>query len=87
MYFTQTDGKNDRLFVMMLNDKSVYEMLPTGNFTGLGYYQPAVSDNKLAWVGFTADGYRINQANKKDLKWIAAGEIMHATCPIWVSQH
>ncbi|UOE46951.1 hypothetical protein MTO98_21335 [Mucilaginibacter sp. SMC90] len=74
LYFTQTDGKNDRLFVMMPGNKSVFEMLPTGNYTGLGYYQPAVNDNKLAWVGFTADGYQINQANKKDLKWIAAGD-------------
>ncbi len=73
VYFTQTEDVNDRLFVLKLKDYQYYELLPTGHDTGIGHYQPAVSDSKLAWVGFTAFGYQINEVNKKDLKWIDAG--------------
>ncbi|MGF7038682.1 hypothetical protein [Mucilaginibacter lappiensis] len=73
VYFSQTDGINDRLFVLMLGSNKCYELLPTGNDAGIGYYQPAVADDKLAWVGFTASGYQINEVNKKDPKWIDAG--------------
>ena len=74
LYYTQTDGKNDRLFVIMLDSKKVFEMLPSGKTSGIGFYQPAAGGNKLAWTSFTADGYRINEADRKDLKWIDAGE-------------
>ncbi|WP_183560146.1 hypothetical protein [Mucilaginibacter sp. SP1R1] len=73
VYFTQTEGINDRLFVLQLNTNQFYELLPTGTNTGIGYYEPAIADDKLAWVGFTAAGYQIAETNKKDLKWIAAG--------------
>jgi hypothetical protein len=49
--------------------------LPTANDAGVGSYQPAVTDHKMAWVGFTAAGYQVNEANRKDLKWIDAGDI------------
>ena len=74
VYFTQTDGVNDRLFVLKLNSNQFFELLPTGNDAGIGHYQPAVASNKLAWVGFTAFGYQVNEVNKKDLKWIDAGD-------------
>ena len=78
VYFTRTEDINDRLFVLKLNTNQFYELLPSEKVSSIGYYQPAIADDKLAWVGFTASGYQINQVNKKDLKWIAAGsEYVH----------
>ena len=69
VYFTATVGIDDRLFAFQINSNKLFELK---NFQIPGYignYQPAVSDNKLAWVSFTALGYQINQFSKKELKW------------------
>jgi hypothetical protein len=72
VYFTGISGNNERLFALFINTNKFYELLPTGNNDGVGSYQPALGNHKLAWVGFTATGYKINEADNKDLKWIDA---------------
>jgi hypothetical protein len=74
IYFSQAEDVNDRLFVLKHSDNRFYELLPTGNDAGIGHYEPAISDNKMAWVGFTAFGYQVTEADKKDLKWIDGSE-------------
>lgn len=75
VYFTNVVNTQDRLFALMINNNRLYELLPTANNLAIGNYQPAISAHKMAWVGFTAAGYQITEANKKDLKWIDAGDL------------
>jgi hypothetical protein len=69
IYFTATSGINDRLFALYLNTGKLYELKNYQKSGYIGNYQPAVSDNKFAWVGFTAVGFQVNEFNKKDLQW------------------
>ena len=69
VYFTGTSGFEDRLFALHLKDGKLFELKNHQVTGGIGNYQPTVSENKLAWVGFTAVGYRINEFNKKDIQW------------------
>ncbi|MDN3582700.1 TolB family protein [Mucilaginibacter flavus] len=75
VYFTSTAEKQDRLFALMISTKRFFELLPTSGDATIGSYQPALSDHKMAWVGFTANGYSITEANKKDLKWVDATDV------------
>jgi hypothetical protein len=73
VYFSATSGIDDRLFALSLKSLKLYE-LKNHNLNGsVGNYEAAVADNKFAWVGFTAFGYQINEASKKDLQWEAIG--------------
>jgi hypothetical protein len=69
VYFTATSGKNDRAFSLNMSNGKLYEL---GNYQkpgNIGNYELAISDSHLAWVGFTALGYHINEFNKKDIQW------------------
>ncbi|GAA4085442.1 hypothetical protein [Mucilaginibacter panaciglaebae] len=67
VYFSASSGINDRLFAMNVATGRLY----TTNQTGLNRYQPAVTNNKLAWVEFTATGYKIRQVANTPDKWAA----------------
>ena len=69
VYFSRTSGINDRMFALSIKTNKLYELKTFNKNGSIGNYQATVSGNKLAWVGFTATGYRVNEANKKDLKW------------------
>ena len=66
VYFSATSGVNDRLFAVNVITGKLY----TIDQSGLNKYQPAVTDNKIAWVEFTASGYKIRQTNNGADKWI-----------------
>ena len=70
VYFSATTGKNDRLFSFDLATEKLLEF--NGDAANLNQYQPAVSAGKMAWVEFTADGYKVNQSNNNTAKWTAA---------------
>jgi len=70
VYFSATSGIDDRLFALSLKDHRLSELKSYNVNGSIGNYEPAVGDNKFAWVGFTAVGYRVNEAEKKDLKWL-----------------
>jgi len=74
-YFSTVVERQDRLFALMIGANKLYELLPMANDATIGSYQPAVADHKMAWVGFTATGYQITEANRKELKWIDAGDL------------
>ncbi|MDB5130597.1 MAG: hypothetical protein JWR02_346 [Mucilaginibacter sp.] len=69
VYFSAASGMNDRLFAIGLKSGKLYELYDYNTNGTIGNYQPAVADNKLAWVGFTAYGYKITEAGKNELKW------------------
>ncbi|MEO6849131.1 MAG: hypothetical protein ABI203_01640, partial [Mucilaginibacter sp.] len=69
VYFTATEDINDRIFALAISSGKLSELKNFRVKSSIGNYQPAVSENKLAWVGFTATGYTINESNKKNLQW------------------
>ncbi|HEY8782551.1 MAG TPA: hypothetical protein VIM16_13085 [Mucilaginibacter sp.] len=71
VYFSAASGVDDRLFALSLKSGKLYE-LSNYNLNGsIGNYEPVVSGNKLAWVGFTAVGYQINEGDRSVLQWSA----------------
>jgi hypothetical protein len=69
VYFSATTGMNDRLFAISLKNGKLCELSDYNPDGTIGNYQLAISDSKLAWVGFTAFGYKIMEADRKQLKW------------------
>jgi hypothetical protein len=69
VYFSATSGINDRLFALTLSDNKLYELICDSNYFAIGNYEPAVSNHKLAWVSFTAFGWKIHQADKSNVQW------------------
>lgn len=69
VYFTATSGLNDRLYVLSVNTGQLSQLENQSPPGMIGNYEPAISKDRLAVVGFTADGYHIYQANTTDLKW------------------
>jgi len=69
IYFSASDNKEDRLFAYSVESKKLYSLqLPISN-DGLGYYQPAVTNRKIAWVTFTANGFHLLQVDKASVKF------------------
>ena len=69
VYFSATSGINDRLFALTINTGQLRELSNYNLNFSVGNYQPAVSDSHLAWVGFTAFGYQVNELGQSGLKW------------------
>jgi hypothetical protein len=59
--FSKTQGADDKLFVLSLTSGEMVIRNDKMNDM-IGAYQPAVQGRKLAWVGFTASGYRIRES-------------------------
>ena len=68
IYFSGSLHKTDNLFAYTIADRKIYLLQPAVE-NGLGYYQPAASENKIAWTTFTAYGYKIQEAEKSSLTW------------------
>ncbi len=71
VYFSATSGIDDRLFALDLKNNKLYRLNNYNVNMSIGNYEPAVSNNKFAWVGFTAFGYQLNEYDKKNLQWQA----------------
>ena len=71
VYFSATLGISDRLFALTLKSYKLYELANFNINGSIGNYEPAISDSKFAWVGFTSFGYQINETDKKNLHWLA----------------
>ncbi|MGY4537237.1 hypothetical protein ACVW0P_001653 [Mucilaginibacter sp. UYNi724] len=67
VYFTKTSGVNDKLFALNIKTNQLAEVNAPVQGGSIGYYQSAVSQNKIAWTGFTASGYHLQQANRADV--------------------
>lgn len=60
VYFSATSGIYDKLFAFDVNSGKLSQI----SNEGASQYQPAVGQNKLAWVEQTAFGYQLKQKNK-----------------------
>ncbi|MEB0263139.1 MULTISPECIES: hypothetical protein [unclassified Mucilaginibacter] len=63
VYFTKTSELNDKLFALNIGTNQLSEVKAPAIGGAIGYYQSAISQNKIAWTGFTAAGYRLQQVN------------------------
>ncbi|MGI8583135.1 MAG: hypothetical protein ACR2KX_13105 [Chitinophagaceae bacterium] len=69
VYFSAAHGEEDRLFAFSLKDKKIFLWASPPTKNGLGNYQPSVNINKMVWTTFTANGYRLQQAEKSSINW------------------
>jgi hypothetical protein len=60
--FTKTSGGDDRLFALSIKNGGIVELNSPDNEL-IGAYQPAIYNNKIAWVGLTAFGFKIREGN------------------------
>ncbi len=67
IYFTAADNGYDRLFAITLSNNRLYRLSIPAN--GLGAYQPSVTTGKIVFTTFTADGYRLQEADKSAFGW------------------
>jgi hypothetical protein len=74
VYFTATSGISDKLFALSLANGKLSEMEDANTSNK---YEPAIANNKMAWVQLTAFGYQLNQADKNSTKWneVSTGKI------------
>jgi len=78
MVYYSKSGSVDGLFSYDLLSGKIYWLSNPDSHGAIGYYQPAVAGNKLAWVGLTANGYKISQVNSKSVQWLEVRETANA---------
>jgi len=69
VYFSATTDINDRLFALNIDTRKLYELKSDSLTNSIGNYEAAVTGDKLAWVSFTAFGYKIHEADKNAIQW------------------
>ena len=69
LYFSYSYEKNDELFAYTFSDKKIWR-IETGNEEGLGKYHPSVNNSTIVWYSFTADGNRLQQSPKQNIRFI-----------------
>ncbi|MEO6454972.1 MAG: hypothetical protein ABIN97_12900 [Ginsengibacter sp.] len=69
VYFSASYKKDDKLFAYSIENKKL--LTPESFLDGeaLGYYQPSITDNKIAWTTFTANGFKLVEKDRGILKW------------------
>jgi hypothetical protein len=69
IYFSASHKNDDKLFAFSTQSKKLYSLrLPS--IEGTGYYQPAVTTNKIAWTSFTANGFHLTETDRPYVKWL-----------------
>jgi hypothetical protein len=69
VYFSATSGMDDKLYAFSIRDEKLYQLHNAKYPAGIGSYEVEVSNQKLAWVGFTAFGWKVNDLDNKEIKW------------------
>ncbi|WP_448698482.1 hypothetical protein ACFGVR_16695 [Mucilaginibacter sp. AW1-3] len=69
VYFSATADKTDGLFALDIADRKLYRLQNDSLKASIGNYQPTIASDKIAWVGFTAYGWHINQSANNTVKW------------------
>jgi hypothetical protein len=70
IYFSASHNTEDKLFAYAAKTKELYTLQSKIANEGLGYYQPAVTGNRIAWTTFTANGFHVTETDKASLQWI-----------------
>jgi len=69
IYFSATSGINDRLFAIVVTTDKLLALKQSPG--AISKYEPAVTSPKMAWVEFTAFGYKLQQADNNADNWTA----------------
>ena len=69
IYFSASNRENDKLFAYSISNKKIFILQSKQMQNGIGYYQPSVNENRITWTTFTANGYKLQQANKTDISF------------------
>jgi len=71
IYFTMSDSVNDNLRILDPVTGVLYREAGFDHLGAIGFYQPAVSNKQLAWVTFTAEGYKVVQEEIPKLETVS----------------
>lgn len=66
--FSAAHKTEDNLYAFVISSEKLFQ-LKISNDNGIGYYQPAAINNKLAFTTFTANGFRIKQKSINLVDW------------------
>ncbi len=69
IYFSASNREDDKLFAYSISNKKIFILQSKQMQNGIGYYQPSVNENRITWTSFTANGYKLQQANKIDISF------------------
>jgi hypothetical protein len=82
VYFSATSGINDKLFAFKVSERKLYELKSDSLQQFIGNYEPATAGRQLAWVSFTAFGFRLHQVDKSAVRWLeTANNTIPGTLP------
>ena len=70
IYYSRASGERDELYSVNLGNGRMYWLPNPYNSGAIGYYEPALSDKNISWVGFSANGYKITSVNQKSIEWL-----------------
>jgi hypothetical protein len=69
VYFSAAHIEVDKLFAVSLKNKKIFLLQSALMKNGIGNYHPSVSSNQIVWTNFTANGFRIQKADKSSIFW------------------
>lgn len=69
VYFSASYAKTDRLFAYDLQQKKLFQLQHPLLESITGKYAPSAGSSSLVWSDFTATGYRLRQADKREVVW------------------
>ncbi|HVW94909.1 MAG TPA: hypothetical protein VHA56_02990 [Mucilaginibacter sp.] len=69
VYFSASFGTQEDLFALSIPTSQLYRLKNRNIRAYIGKYEPAISQHKLAWVSFTAAGYKINSLADTGFVW------------------
>lgn len=78
LYFSFAYSKKDELLAYTFRDKKSWEIV-SSETEGVGKYHPSVNDNNIAWHTFTANGNKIINLPKSELRFEEVPENKPAT--------
>lgn len=70
VYFSKTSGTEDKLYALSLKTNELFSVGGLPEKGAVGKYQPALTANKLAWVNFTAFGYKVDEIDRDEAQLI-----------------
>ncbi len=68
LYFSLLYKKNDELFAYTFTDKKLWRINYPGE-NGIGKYQPSANQGSIIWSTFTANGYRLQEVPKTNVRF------------------
>ncbi len=68
LYFSYSYQKNDELFAYTFSNKKLWK-IKLDQDKGFGKYQSSANNENIIWTSFTAEGYRLKEVAKKEVRF------------------